>query len=339
MSSKQLNHIGEHVHHFRGTYLKTSCSTSSLFTPGVYPGLIAWITRGHSLFLRVQFLLSDVCEDTERNDLTEALGVVLRDAKVRDGTLAIKFTDSAAHLQIWHAFGLQASLIVPEGCCHTLLPSEDLVLALNHLQPSHPGIVTKNIDPSHTSTISAPRPPTGISSAYLNSVDIEFEFSLKRHNSLHDGRELEITQTVDNSYYEHTLLDVDVDQRPRSYSWLSCDTAPSSFALRYPSSDEQSSHRRQTPAQQCFTDLVKLMDAGLRTILCGVDTKPLSGLAVTHLSLGPGLVEIAPSIFNPDYLKVSWTFQSSSGQIHNGVENRSRRCGSVAISISISHIR
>ena len=81
------------------------------------------------------------------------------------------------------------------------------------------------------------------------------------------------------------------------------------------------------------------MDAGLRTVLYGADFKAHPNLEGLNLSPGPGLIEMAPRVFNPEYLKVSCTFQSNSGAYSKGIENRNRRSGNVANCISMSPTR
>lgn len=52
-------------------------------------------------------------------------------------------------------------------------------------------------------------------------------------------------------------------------------------------------------------DLVKLVDAGFRTILTKDKPQLHSGLSMAISCDGPKLLEIAPAVFNPDYLRVS----------------------------------
>lgn len=54
-----------------------------------------------------------------------------------------------------------------------------------------------------------------------------------------------------------------------------------------------------------LADLVKLFDAGLRTMICGEKIKPLSGVTSSICQLGPKLTEISPAMFRPGYLPVS----------------------------------
>ena len=53
-------------------------------------------------------------------------------------------------------------------------------------------------------------------------------------------------------------------------------------------------------------DLLKLFDAGLRTMICGDKILPLSGVTSSIRHLGPKLAEISPAMFRPGYLPVSF---------------------------------
>ena len=55
-----------------------------------------------------------------------------------------------------------------------------------------------------------------------------------------------------------------------------------------------------------LADLVKLFDAGLRTMICGDKILPLSGVTSSIRNLGPKLAEISPAMFRPGYLPVSF---------------------------------
>lgn len=55
-----------------------------------------------------------------------------------------------------------------------------------------------------------------------------------------------------------------------------------------------------------LADLVKLFDAGLRTMICGDKILPLSGVTLSIRHLGPKLAEISPAMFRPGYLPVSF---------------------------------
>ena len=53
-----------------------------------------------------------------------------------------------------------------------------------------------------------------------------------------------------------------------------------------------------------FADLAKLVDAGLRTMLCGEKINLLSGVTLLTAHSGPMLAEISPALFKPAYLSV-----------------------------------
>lgn len=53
-----------------------------------------------------------------------------------------------------------------------------------------------------------------------------------------------------------------------------------------------------------FADLAKLVDAGLRTMLCGENIDLLNGVTLLTGSSGPMLAEISPVLFKPTYLSV-----------------------------------
>lgn len=54
-----------------------------------------------------------------------------------------------------------------------------------------------------------------------------------------------------------------------------------------------------------LADLVKLFDAGLRTMISGDKIQPLSGVTSLICHLGPKLAEVSPAMFRPGYLPVS----------------------------------
>lgn len=54
-----------------------------------------------------------------------------------------------------------------------------------------------------------------------------------------------------------------------------------------------------------LTDLAKLFDAGLRTMIFGDEIRLLSGVTSSTCHLGPKLAEISPAMFRPGYLPVS----------------------------------
>lgn len=54
-----------------------------------------------------------------------------------------------------------------------------------------------------------------------------------------------------------------------------------------------------------LTDLAKLFDAGLRTMIFGDKIRLLSGVTSSTCQLGPKLAEISPAMFRPGYLPVS----------------------------------
>lgn len=54
-----------------------------------------------------------------------------------------------------------------------------------------------------------------------------------------------------------------------------------------------------------LADLVKLFDAGLRTMICGDKIQPFSGVTSSMCHSGPRLAQISPAIFRPGYLPVS----------------------------------
>lgn len=54
-----------------------------------------------------------------------------------------------------------------------------------------------------------------------------------------------------------------------------------------------------------FADLAKLIDAGLRTMLCGENIDLLKGVTLLTGPSGPMLAEISPVLFKPAYLSVS----------------------------------
>lgn len=53
-----------------------------------------------------------------------------------------------------------------------------------------------------------------------------------------------------------------------------------------------------------FADLAKLVDAGLRTMLCGQRIDLLNGVTLLTSHSGPMLAEISPALFKPAYLSV-----------------------------------
>lgn len=53
-----------------------------------------------------------------------------------------------------------------------------------------------------------------------------------------------------------------------------------------------------------FADLAKLVDAGLRTMLCGQRIDLLNGVTLLTGHSGPMLAEISPALFKPAYLSV-----------------------------------
>ncbi|KAI9877717.1 MAG: hypothetical protein M1830_003029 [Pleopsidium flavum] len=129
-----------------------------------------WVTRGESLRISIHILLhgKNFIEAPAAAEVLETIGPVLRDAEV----------------QLWSQLRLLPSLSLPTISGRT--PSGqigDIVLTLAHVEPSRPAPGYVKRRRHYTANLSPARPPDGVPSAGLESVNITLDLSIGRSRS------------------------------------------------------------------------------------------------------------------------------------------------------------
>ena len=194
--------------------------------------------------------------------------------------------------------------MVPDrGCEGVLYPSENLCFNL-----------------TRGDTISAAqgiRQPSGVPCASLEHIQITFEFSYlssyfnEKKCKLTAGDELELRIKLANYcsnnqinihkpwFLEKPLFFPNHEQQPILQNFAAEMPLVGPF-LKRPAPEES-----QNGEKVIFGDLIKLIDAGLRTIICGDTIRPLPDVILSASHLRSNLAEVSPALFRPGYLQVS----------------------------------
>ena len=185
--------------------------------------------------------------------------------------------------------------------------------------------------------------PPGIPSVLLERIQIDFSFSYLRSCSNSKRNKLEYSNEVDSPMLLRNNMATQVKQSDVSRPFLCKAALPTPTQNQQggllPTRRLDSTQNQKTIMTNCplgfsgqvlakelrfgrslvkrpaaeymekkieivFADLAKLVDAGLRTMLCGENIDLLNGVRLLTGPSGPRLAEISPALFKPAYLSV-----------------------------------
>lgn len=243
---------------------------------------------------------------------------------------------------MWKQLGLKACQVIPPSDQNFPCHFKDLCFSLRHLAPGLNSLDESDGEqsfPSHNIM-----QPPGIPSVLLERIQIDFSFSYLRSCSNGKRNKLEYLNEVDlpmllGDYMATQVKQSDVSRPFLCKAALSTPTQNQQGGLLPTRGLDSTCQDQKTFMNNClpgfsgqvlakelrfgrslvkrpaaeymekkieivFTDLAKLVDAGLRTMLCGENIGLSSGVTLLTSNSGPRLAEISPALFKPAYLSV-----------------------------------
>lgn len=242
---------------------------------------------------------------------------------------------------MWKQLGLKACQVIPPSDQNLSCHFKDLYFSLRHLAPGLNSLDESDGEQSFPSH--GIMQPPGIPSVLLERIQIDFSFSYLRSCSNGKRNKFEYLNEVDFPMLLTDYMATQVKQSDLSRPFL-CKAALSTpnqnqrggllptrgldstqdqkmlmsncllgFSgqvlakeLRFGSSlvKRPAAEYMERELEIVFADLAKLVDAGLRTMLCGEKIDLLNGVTLLTGPSGPRLAEISPALFKPAYLSV-----------------------------------
>lgn len=236
---------------------------------------------------------------------------------------------------MWKQLGLKACQVIPSSDQNFPCHYNDLCFSLRHLAPG--------LNPSDESDREQSFPshnimqPPGIPSVLLEHIQIDFSFSYLRSCSTAKRNKVEyfdevvllkdymatqvkqadvsrpflckVALSTPNQNQQGVLLPTSRPQDQRMFM-SNCLLGFSGQVLAKELCLERSLVKRpaagymEKEIELVFADLAKLVDAGLRTMLCGDNIDLLKGVTLLTGPSGPMLAKISPALFEPAYLSV-----------------------------------
>ena len=242
---------------------------------------------------------------------------------------------------MWKQLGLKACQVIPPSNRTFPCQSKDLCFSLRHLAPSLNSI--HELDGEQSFPSHDIMQPPGIPSVLLEHIQIDFSFSYLRSCSNGKRNKFEYFDEIDipmllrdymtsrvgkadvsrpflckaalstpnqnrKSGLLHTLgMDSTQDQGMfMSNCLLGFSGQVLAEELRFgrPLVKRPAADYMEKETEIVFADLAKLVDAGLRTMLCGQKIDLLNGVTLLTGPSRPILAEISPALFKPAYLTV-----------------------------------
>lgn len=242
---------------------------------------------------------------------------------------------------MWKQLGLKACQVIPTSSPKFPCQFKELSFSLRHLAPSLNSI--HELDGEQSFPSHHIMQPPEIPSVLLEHIQIDFSFSYLRSCSNGKRNKIEYFDEVDIPMLLRRYMAPHVGQADMSRTFL-CKAALSTpnlnqqrgllptlgidstqdqamfmgncllgFSgqvlaeeLRFgrPLVKRPAAEYMEKGTEIAFADLAKLVDAGLRTMLCGEKIDLLSGVTLLTGHSGPMLAEISPALFKPAYLSV-----------------------------------
>lgn len=243
---------------------------------------------------------------------------------------------------MWRQLGLKACQVIPPSNQNFPYQFKDLCFSLRHLAPSLNSF--HEFDGEQSLTSHDIVQPPGIPSVLLEHIQIDFSFSYLRSCSNGKRNKIECFDEVDipmllrdymasqvgpadvsrpllckeaalstpNQYQRSGLLptlgiDSTQDQEMVMSNCLlgfSSQVLAEELHFGRPFVKRPAAEYMEKETKIAFADLAKLVDAGLRTMLCGEKIDLLNGVTLLTGHSGPILAEISPALFKPAYLSV-----------------------------------
>lgn len=242
---------------------------------------------------------------------------------------------------MWKQLGLKACQVIPTSSQNLPCQFKDLCFSLRHLAPSLNSI--HELDGEQSFPSHDIMQPPEIPSVLLEHIQIDFSFSYLRSCSNGKRNRFKYFDEVDIPMLLRRYMASHVGQADMSRPFL-CKAALSTPnlnqqrgllpALGIDSTQDQAvcmdncllgfsgqvlaeelrlgrplvkrpaAEYMEKETEIAFADLAKLVDAGLRTMLCGEKIDLLNGVTLLTGHSGPMLAEISPALFKPAYLSV-----------------------------------
>lgn len=242
---------------------------------------------------------------------------------------------------MWKQLGLKACQVIPPSIQNFPCQFKDLCFSLRHLPPSLNSI--HELDGEQSFPSHDIMQPPEIPSVLLEHIQIDFFFSYLRSCSNGKRNKFEYFDEVDIPMLLRRYMASHVGQADVSRPFL-CKAALSTPNLNQqrgllptlgidstqdqamfmgncllgfsgqvlaeelrsgrPLIKRPAAEYMEKETEIAFADLAKLVDAGLRTMLCGEKIDLLNGVTLLTGHSGPMLAEISPALFKPAYLSV-----------------------------------
>lgn len=249
---------------------------------------------------------------------------------------------------MWKQLGLKACQVNPPSSQNFPCQFKDLCFSLRHIAPSLESVHELDREqsfPSHDLM-----QPPGIPSVLLEHIQIEFSFSYLRscsdgkRNKFEYSDEIDIPMLLRGYMASHmgqadmsrpflckaALSIPNLNQQRRLLPNLGIDSTQDqgifmsncllgfsgqvlAEELRFgrPIVKRPAVEYMEKETEIAFADLAKLVDAGLRTMLCGEKVDLLNGVTLLTGHSGPMLAELSPALFKPAYLSVGLPTEQS----------------------------
>lgn len=242
---------------------------------------------------------------------------------------------------MWKQLGLKACQVNPQSIPNFPCQFKDLCFSLRHLAPSLNSI--HELDGEQSFPSHHIMQPPEIPSVILEHIQIDFSFSYLRSCSNGKRNKIEYFDEVDIPMLLRRYMAPHVGHADMSRPFL-CKTELSTPNLsqqrgllptlgidstqdqamfmsscllgfsgqvlaeelrsKRPLVKRPAAEYMEKGTEIAFADLAKLVDAGLRTMLCGEKIDLLNGVTLLTGHSGPMLAEISPALFKPVYLSV-----------------------------------
>lgn len=247
---------------------------------------------------------------------------------------------------MWKQLGLQACQVIPKSSSNFPCQFKDLCFSLRQLAPSLNSI--HELDGEQSVPSHHIMQPPEIPCVFLEHIQIDFSFSYLRSCSNGKRNKIEYFEEVDipmmlrryvTSHlgqadmsrpflYKAALSTPNVNQQGGLPSTLGIDSTQDQAMvmggcllgfsgqvlaeeLRFerPLIKRPAAEYMEKETDIALADLAKLVDAGLRTMICGEKIDLLNGVTLLTGHSGPMLAEISPALFKPAYLSVGYPIE------------------------------